>query len=219
MLSETMQDEDGMLCCKEHRREMCHVCGINFVPINKATRKEAKGKVVDHAKIFQKHAEKSQDVLRAMTMAVEAGDGGAAAGSRPISVSDALSEGAAAQASYEQIAETCAACGKKGKVLRCARCKSVGYCGKACQTSAWGDHKKECKRIAKQIENEQWYMGDVPILPPGHPRWANPTEEDKALARRMLAEGKRPEDVTNGGNPMLGGWMLGLEMEAMLSGL
>jgi hypothetical protein len=217
-MAETMADEDGMLFCKEHRREMCHECRINFVPINKAARKEAKGKVVDHAKIFQKHAEKSGDVLRAMAMA-GTGAGGAGAGTGPISVSDMLSEGAAAQASYEQIAETCAACGKKGKVLRCARCKSVGYCGKACQTSAWGDHKKECKRISKQIENKQWHMGDVPILPPGHPRWANPNPEDKALARRMLAEGKRPEDVTNGGNPMLGGWMLGLEMEAMLAGL
>ena len=71
------------------------------------------------------------------------------------------------------------------------------------QESAWGAHKKECKRIAKQMEKEQWFMGHVSGFPP-HPRWANPAEEDKV-------KGKTPEEVTNGGNPMLGGWMLGLD--------
>jgi hypothetical protein len=214
----TTMQEDGMFYCKKHRREMCHECRINFVPVNKAARKEAKGKDVNFEKIFQKHAEKTADFLRAMAMA-EAGEGGSEAGSRPISVSDMFSEGAAAQLRYEQIAETCASCGKKGKVLRCAKCKSVAYCGRECQQSGWAAHKKECKKIAKQIENEQWFMGDAPVLPPGHPRWANPTEEDKALARRMLSQGKTPEEVTNGGNPMLGGWMLGLELEQMMAGL
>jgi hypothetical protein len=35
----------------------------------------------------------------------------------------------------------------------------------------------------------------------------------------MLSQGKTPEEVTNGGNPMLGGWMLGLELEQMMAGL
>eukprot|EP00961_Rhodomonas_salina_P219058 2961202-Rhodomonas_salina.1 len=209
-LAETIEDEDGMCYCKTHRRELCHECMVNFTPTNKILRKQAKGKDVNTEKIIQKHAEKSQDVLRAMALA-QAEEDGAEAGSRPIEVS-----GAAAQGRYEQIAETCAACGKKGKVQKCSKCKSVAYCGKECQLSDWGDHKKKCKRIAKQIENEQWSMGGVPVLPPGHPRWGNPTEEDKALARRMLAQGKTPEEVTNSGNPMLGGWMLGLEIEAMM---
>ena len=196
-----LADEDGLLYCEKHRREMCHQCCLNFVTVNKAKRKESQGKEVNHAKIFQKQAEKSADILRAMAIA-EAGE---EAGSRPVNVADMLSEGggAAAQQRYEQIAETCAACGKKGKVRRCARCKSVGYCGKECQESAWGAHKKECKRIAKQMEKEQWFMGHVSGFPP-HPRWANPAEEDKV-------KGKTPEEVTNGGNPMLGGWMLGLD--------
>ena len=216
-MAETMQDEDGMLLCKEHRREMCHECQINFVPFNKVARKQAKGKNVNSDKILQKHAEKSGDMLTARAMA-EAAAGG---GGQPVDIADMLGQGggAEAQKKYEQMAETCAECGKKGKVLRCGKCKSVAYCGKECQTSAWAAHKKECKRLTKEIENGQWFMGDVPVLPPGHVRWANPTEEDKALARRMLAQGKTPEEVTNGGNPMLGGWMLGLEMEQMLAGL
>jgi ferredoxin len=27
---------------------------------------------------------------------------------------------------------------------KCARCMAVGYCGKACQTQAWRQHKREC---------------------------------------------------------------------------
>ena len=211
------EDDHGLMYCKKHRREMCHECRLDFVVVNKVKRKSDNGKKVNHDKIFQKHAEKGADFVRAMAMA----EAGPEAGSRPVDVTSLLSDGggAAAQQRYEEIAETCAECGKRGKVRRCARCKSVSYCGKQCQESAWGAHKKECKRIAKKIENEQWFMGDVPILPPGHPRWANPTEEDKALARTMLAQGKTPEDVTNSGNPMLGGWMLGLQMESMMAGL
>mmetsp|Transcript_45309 Transcript_45309/g.90744 ORF Transcript_45309/g.90744 Transcript_45309/m.90744 type:complete len:182 (+) Transcript_45309:82-627(+) len=178
---------------------------LNFASTNKILKKEAKGKDVNAAKIFQKQAEKNQDILRAMALSQAEGEG-AEADSRLI------------QERYEQIAETCTACGKQGKVQRCSKCKSAAYCGKECQLSDWTAHKKECKRRAKQIENEQWSMGGVPVLPPGDPRWGNPTEEDKALARRMLAQGKTPEEVTNSGNPMLGGWMLGVELQAMMSG-
>lgn len=212
-MAPTIQDENGMFVCEEHRREMCHECKINFVPINKAARKEAQGKDANFGKIFQQQAEKNADIIRAMALDEAAGE------ARGVDIAEMLSGGAATQRKYEEKAETCAVCGKKGKVLRCAKCKYAAYCGKECQRADWASHKKECKKIAKQIENEQWFMGNVPILPPGDPRWANPTEEDKALARRLLDQGKTPEEVTNGGNPMLGGWMLGLEMEKMLAGL
>ena len=39
---------------------------------------------------------------------------------------------------------TCAVCGKPS-TQRCARCKSVHYCSKACQRTAWPKHKLTCK--------------------------------------------------------------------------
>jgi hypothetical protein len=42
----------------------------------------------------------------------------------------------------------CAACGGRGneqtKLLRCARCKAVRYCGPDCQRAHWRTHRREC---------------------------------------------------------------------------
>ena len=45
----------------------------------------------------------------------------------------------------------CASCTKSeteldegANLLRCSRCKTVRYCSKECQTSAWKDHKRTC---------------------------------------------------------------------------
>ena len=48
----------------------------------------------------------------------------------------------------EKIERTCSACGivQRETMNRCARCKSVGYCSKACQTADWPEHKKVCKK-------------------------------------------------------------------------
>ncbi|PCH36759.1 hypothetical protein WOLCODRAFT_140570 [Wolfiporia cocos MD-104 SS10] len=40
----------------------------------------------------------------------------------------------------------CAVCGKKSD-NRCARCKSVSYCGDECQRADWSDHKQSCRSI------------------------------------------------------------------------
>ena len=47
----------------------------------------------------------------------------------------------------------CASCGKAGDALkRCTACKSVWYCGVSCQIDHRKAHKKECKRIKKELE-------------------------------------------------------------------
>jgi len=47
----------------------------------------------------------------------------------------------------------CASCGKTGEGLkRCTACKSVWYCGVTCQIDHRKAHKKECKRIKKELE-------------------------------------------------------------------
>ena len=47
----------------------------------------------------------------------------------------------------------CASCGKTGNGLkRCTACKSVWYCGVNCQIDHRKSHKKECRRIKKELE-------------------------------------------------------------------
>ena len=51
--------------------------------------------------------------------------------------------------------ETCLACGKAGAKSLCIGCRSVSFCGKACQEVAWPGHKEACRRIALEAENER----------------------------------------------------------------
>ena len=46
--------------------------------------------------------------------------------------------------------KTCLACGKSGAKSLCMGCRSVSFCGKACQKVAWPGHKKECRRIVRE---------------------------------------------------------------------
>ena len=48
--------------------------------------------------------------------------------------------------------KTCLACGKAGAKSLCMGCRSVSFCGKACQKVAWPGHKKECRRIVREIK-------------------------------------------------------------------
>jgi hypothetical protein len=47
----------------------------------------------------------------------------------------------------------CAACGttaqemESGRLQQCSGCRSVRYCGKACQNADWPRHKATCKRL------------------------------------------------------------------------
>ena len=57
----------------------------------------------------------------------------------------------------------CANCGKTAAVtglvqlLRCSKCKSVAYCGAACQRVHWkaGGHKAACKKIWNMHQQQQ----------------------------------------------------------------
>ena len=46
--------------------------------------------------------------------------------------------------------KTCPVCGKTGAKSLCKGCRSVSYCGKACQKVAWPTHKRECRRIVRE---------------------------------------------------------------------
>ena len=48
----------------------------------------------------------------------------------------------------------CSACDKGSDALmKCRNCKCVWYCDKECQNKHWKEHKKECKRIKKELDN------------------------------------------------------------------
>ena len=69
----------------------------------------------------------------------------------------------------------CSACGKKSDgLMKCRACKCVWYCDKDCQNKHWKEHKKECRRIKKTLENRggkldlgtEMDVGPLEKLPP-----------------------------------------------------
>lgn len=52
-------------------------------------------------------------------------------------------------------AEFCTSCGEKGAEKRCSICKVVIYCGQACQKMHWFTHKKVCKKLQQQREEQE----------------------------------------------------------------
>ena len=46
--------------------------------------------------------------------------------------------------------KTCLACGKAGAKSLCTGCRSVNFCGAACQREAWRGHKRECRRVQRE---------------------------------------------------------------------
>ena len=53
----------------------------------------------------------------------------------------------------EAPAKFCSACDKKSNTLKkCTACKCVWYCDKECQNKHHKEHRKECKRIKKELD-------------------------------------------------------------------
>nr|XP_061789443.1 ankyrin repeat and MYND domain-containing protein 2-like [Nerophis lumbriciformis] len=52
-------------------------------------------------------------------------------------------------------AEFCTTCGEKGAQKRCSVCKTVLYCDQSCQKLHWFTHKKVCKKLHEQREQQQ----------------------------------------------------------------
>ena len=60
--------------------------------------------------------------------------------------------------------ETCANCGKdenSGDLKSCAACKTVKYCNRDCQIAHRFQHKKTCRKRAKEMHDEELFK-----LPP-----------------------------------------------------
>lgn len=61
--------------------------------------------------------------------------------------SAAAASSSAPSAAAVAAGEVCARCGGTGEGLkRCARCLTIAYCGRECQTAHWSEHKPFCKK-------------------------------------------------------------------------
>lgn len=59
----------------------------------------------------------------------------------------------------EDEAKRCCVCKKVGETMKCAKCKSVRYCSKECQTLDWATHKETCRRADSVKEQGQVVNG------------------------------------------------------------
>ncbi|XP_061771516.1 ankyrin repeat and MYND domain-containing protein 2a [Nerophis ophidion] len=69
--------------------------------------------------------------------------------------------------------EFCTSCGEKGAEKRCSVCKMVMYCNQVCQKMHWFTHKKVCKKLQEQREEQGAQADNV--------RMAQSTEENAAV--------------------------------------
>ena len=117
-------------------------------------------------------------------MATPKEDGSAAAAAEQL---DSMSLGKSAEkkendetesnedAEENEAPKRCSACDKESDALmKCRACKCVWYCDKECQNKHWKEHKKECKRIKKELDKrggnldlgEELDVGPIGTLPP-----------------------------------------------------
>ena len=76
-------------------------------------------------------------------------------------------------ANKEEEVSVCANCGKgeeeSHKLKHCIACKMVKYCNRECQIAHRPQHKKECRRRAAELHDEELFKqplpeyGDCPI--------------------------------------------------------
>ena len=56
----------------------------------------------------------------------------------------------------------CEKCGKEG-VVRCSVCKEERYCGEACQSINWSQHRKECVVASSDSLTERGQVCEVQL--------------------------------------------------------
>ncbi|KYB26714.1 HIF prolyl hydroxylase [Tribolium castaneum] len=59
---------------------------------------------------------------------------------------------------------SCAVCGTKTNLLRCARCKTRIYCSKEHQRKDWPNHRRECAQLALALDKQSPKSGESSIL-------------------------------------------------------
>jgi len=68
-------------------------------------------------------------------------------------------------AEEEDVVSVCANCGKEGSKLKsCTACKLVKYCNRECQIAHRPQHKKECRKRASELHDEELFKQPPPLL-------------------------------------------------------
>ena len=81
---------------------------------------------------------------------------------------------------------SCSACGKSSDTLKeCTACKCVWYCDKDCQNKHWKEHKKECRRIKKELDKRGGKLDIGTELDIG-PLGESPPREECPICMRVL---------------------------------
>ena len=81
---------------------------------------------------------------------------------------------------------SCSACGEKSNTLmKCRACKCVWYCDKKCQNKHWKVHKKECKRIKKELDERGGKL-DVGTELDAGPLGKLPPREECSICMQVL---------------------------------
>lgn len=70
---------------------------------------------------------------------------------RPRQISQHIPEQMSTEIPINKVLQRCAGgCASIERLSLCAGCRSVRYCGKACQKAHWSDHSTDCKRLQVQ---------------------------------------------------------------------
>lgn len=89
----------------------------------------------------------------------------------------------------------CANCGKEGSNLKaCTACKMVKYCNRDCQIAHRPQHKKECRRRAAELHDEELFKqppprGDCPICFLQLPTYLNTGWRYQACCGKVICSG------------------------------
>lgn len=124
---------------------------------------------------------------------------GVEVGNEPSAIS-ILAEAVRGQKGYDQGA-SCTACGEPQADKRCSACKSVQYCGPACQKLHWFTHKRHCARLAAEHQEkvlaEKAAQEESEKHAAAEKEQATPTGEEKQTTEDSAAKEPAADGASN----------------------
>lgn len=127
------------------RRHHCRGCGLTFCDDCTSTR-------IKMPRLGHKTKVRACEPCAEMEAPPKQLTGESGRAASPSSASDSAGSSCGEQPGE---ASRCENCHRRGeKMRRCAECRTVTYCGRACQLEAWGLHEAVCK-VARRRQRER----------------------------------------------------------------